>query len=66
MRTSFGRGIETVVAQLTESGMEPDEQSALADYATLVGALLLARATAGRPVSDKILAAAKQRLASKP
>jgi TetR/AcrR family transcriptional repressor of nem operon len=62
LRTSFGRGIEAVVAQLTGNGMEQDEQAALADYATLVGALLLARATAGRPISDKLLTAAKVRL----
>lgn len=62
VRTSFGQGIESVVAQMTGSGMEQDEQAALADYATLVGALLLARATAGRPISDKLLAAAKARL----
>lgn len=65
VRTSFGRGIEAVVAQLTGNGMEQDEGAALADYATLVGALLLARATAGRPISDKLLAAAKARLINK-
>lgn len=65
VRNSFGRGIETVVAQLTGNAMEQDEQAALADYATLVGALLLARATSGRPVSDKLLTAAKARLTGK-
>ena len=62
LRNSFGRGVEAVVEQLTGSGMEQDEQAALADYATLVGALLLARATAGRPISEKLLSAATARL----
>lgn len=34
----------------------------LADMATLVGAITLARATAGDPLSDAILAAARRRL----
>lgn len=62
VRASFGEGIEAVVAQLTGNAMQQEEQAALADYATLVGALLLARATAGRPISDKLLEAAKARL----
>jgi len=37
-------------------------QAALADYATMVGALLLARATEGAPLSHELLAAARARL----
>lgn len=62
LRDSFGRGIEAVVSQLIESGMARDEQQALANYATLVGALVLSRATAGRPISEKFLAASKAAL----
>lgn len=62
IRQSFGKGIEAVVAQLVGDGMSANEQTALANYATLVGALLMARATTGRPVSEKLLAAAKARL----
>jgi TetR/AcrR family transcriptional regulator, transcriptional repressor for nem operon len=38
------------------------EQAPLADLATMVGALVLARATEGRPISDAILAAARDAL----
>ena len=37
-------------------------QAALADYATMAGALLLARATEGSPLSQELLAAARARL----
>ena len=39
-----------------------DRRAALADYATMLGAMLMARATAGRPISDEIVAAARERL----
>jgi predicted MFS family arabinose efflux permease len=42
--------------------MRPPSQAALADYATMVGALLLARATEGAPLSHELLAAARARL----
>jgi TetR/AcrR family transcriptional repressor of nem operon len=38
------------------------EQAPLAELATMVGALVLARATEGRPISDEILAAARDAL----
>jgi TetR/AcrR family transcriptional repressor of nem operon len=50
----FGRYIDTF-AEL--SGVERD--AALARYATMVGALVIARATAGSPVSDEVLDAAR-------
>jgi TetR/AcrR family transcriptional repressor of nem operon len=37
-------------------------QAALADYATMAGALLLARATEGSPLAHEVLAAARARL----
>jgi TetR/AcrR family transcriptional repressor of nem operon len=53
--SSFADGIATL------GGHERDE--ALARLATMVGALVLARATEGAPVSDEILAAARAALA---
>jgi hypothetical protein len=45
-------------------GAEPDEDQAevLAELATLVEALMIARATVGDPVSDAVLTAARRRL----
>ena len=62
LRDHFGRGVEAVVNQLLETGMARDEQTVLTDYATLMGALVLARATAGRPISEKFLNAARNSL----
>jgi TetR/AcrR family transcriptional repressor of nem operon len=53
----FDRYIETFAAL---SGIEREE--ALARYATMVGALIMARATAGSPVSDDVLSAARTAL----
>ena len=39
-----------------------DREQALATLATLVGALVISRATAGDPISDEVLAAARARL----
>ena len=39
-----------------------DRRAALADYATMLGAMLMARATAGRPIADEVVAAARERL----
>jgi TetR/AcrR family transcriptional repressor of nem operon len=41
-------------------------RAALADFATLAGALMLARATEGAPLSAEILAAARERLTPPP
>ena len=62
VRERFSHGIETVIAQLSDAGR--DEQTVLANYATMVGALLLSRATAGSPISDKLLAAARAQLSA--
>ena len=40
--------------------------AALADFATLAGAMMLARATEGAPLSAEILAAARARLTPAP
>jgi TetR/AcrR family transcriptional regulator, transcriptional repressor for nem operon len=41
-----------------------DREAALADLATMVGGLMLAKATQGEPISDELLAAARRRLKS--
>jgi hypothetical protein len=41
------------------------EKGALADFATKVGGMILARATEGDPISDEFLAAARWRLKSR-
>ena len=55
MLTMYGAG---------EVGAVPDDAQAeiLGDLVTMVGALMMARATAGDPVSDAILYAARRRL----
>jgi TetR/AcrR family transcriptional regulator, transcriptional repressor for nem operon len=70
LRRAYGEGFEAVVARLTEvhrsAGRDASEarQLALVYLATTVGALTLARATAGSPVSDEILDAARLALTS--
>lgn len=65
LRASFAKGIENLTALLTSlcGGGAAAQDHALADLATLVGAVLLARATAGKSISDDLLRAARQRLA---
>ena len=43
-----------------------DRRAALADYATMLGAMLLARATGGHAIADEIVAAARERLLPAP
>ncbi len=66
IRAAYVDGLESLVEILASTehtgSAETDRQAALADYATMVGALLLARATSGTPTSDAILAAARARL----
>jgi len=70
IRMAYGDGLEALVAIL--SGVEdgPDaaaqRRAALADYATMAGALMLARATEGTPLSAEFLAAARERLLRAP
>jgi TetR/AcrR family transcriptional repressor of nem operon len=60
-RETFATRFETYLETFRElSGIEREE--ALARYATLVGALVIARATAGDPLSDEVLAAARAAL----
>lgn len=68
IRAAYLNGLEEMIAILAGTEGTGDGQSdrreALADYATMVGALLLARATSGHAVSEEILAAARARLLS--
>ncbi len=66
IRGAYGKGLDDLVRILAAVEPHADpaagRRAALADYATMVGALLLARATAGAPLSDELLAAARERL----
>lgn len=64
VRNAFDEGLEQFVALLSSvqpTGSDSDEQrtGALAQISTMVGALVLARATKGKPISDELLAAAR-------
>jgi TetR/AcrR family transcriptional repressor of nem operon len=56
-RVAYAKGVEGFARHLG-GGAEPD----LAALSTMVGALILSRATAGTPLSDRILAAARESL----
>jgi TetR/AcrR family transcriptional repressor of nem operon len=62
LRQTFVKGIdsllETFVPLMDSGDPEHDRQQALVQYALMVGALTLARATRGDDLSDEILAAA--------
>ncbi len=70
IRTAYLDGLESLVQVLAsvEQGADAAAKraAALADFATLAGALMLARATEGAPLSAEILAAARARLAPAP
>jgi TetR/AcrR family transcriptional repressor of nem operon len=52
-----------ILAALQHSGSnKSDRRQAMAQFSTMVGALLLARATAGDPISEEFLAAARETL----
>jgi TetR/AcrR family transcriptional repressor of nem operon len=52
-----------ILAAIQHSGSsKSDRRQAMAQFSTLVGALLLSRATAGDPLSEEILAAARDAL----
>jgi TetR/AcrR family transcriptional regulator, transcriptional repressor for nem operon len=67
-RETYLRRTRALVDALREHTTDPDadpaerDEALLADLATTVGAVLLARATAGDPLSDEILHAARRRL----
>jgi TetR/AcrR family transcriptional repressor of nem operon len=66
IRTAYAAGLEEllkILASVQDTGALPrDREAALADFATMVGGLMLAKATQGLPISDEILAAARRRL----
>ena len=66
IRSAYLDGLEALVQILSEVEDGPDaaarRSAALADYATMAGALLLARATEGAALSAELLAAARERL----
>ena len=66
LRTAYAAGIEQLLAILTTvqdtGSARSDREAALGDFATMVGGLLLAKATQGQPISDEILGAARRRL----
>jgi TetR/AcrR family transcriptional repressor of nem operon len=70
IRTAYMDGLEALVQILAGVEDGPDaaakRQAALADYAAMAGALMLARATEGSPLSAEFLAAARARLLSAP
>src|SRR5277367_4076005 len=68
IRAAFASGIERLIqilGSLEQSGeSSADRREALADFSAMVGALILARATAGLKVSDELLQASRERLSS--
>jgi TetR/AcrR family transcriptional repressor of nem operon len=66
IRKEFASGIEELMQifqSLQRSGAAAtDRCEALADFSTMVGALMLSRATSGEAISDEILNAARTRL----
>ncbi|HEX3791334.1 MAG TPA: TetR family transcriptional regulator [Pseudonocardiaceae bacterium] len=61
LRESYAAGVEAVLARVAELGHEAYDR-AIIDYATMAGALTLARATAQSPLSDHILQIIEQAL----
>jgi TetR/AcrR family transcriptional repressor of nem operon len=70
VRAAYVAGLEALLEILVEvqpqAAPEVRRSQALADFATMAGALMLARATAGHGISDELLAAARQRLLMRP
>lgn len=65
LRSAMGAGIgrmADILHGLRAGDAEDGRAKALAQFATLVGAVVLARATAGAPLSDEILKAARSSL----
>jgi TetR/AcrR family transcriptional repressor of nem operon len=66
IRTAYVAGLEELLKILASvqdtAAPRSDREAALADFATMVGGLMLAKATQGEPISDEILAAARRRL----
>ncbi len=72
VRETFAEGVEQLIGHLArligEMPAEPGEPGvrdrAIGLFATLTGAIMLARATAGRSISDEILAGTRRYLAA--
>ncbi|WP_413727878.1 TetR/AcrR family transcriptional regulator [Sodalis sp. RH19] len=66
VRLAFLQGLEKLIALLADGREEGDagaaREAALAEMATLVGALVLARATKGQALADEIMASARRHL----
>jgi TetR/AcrR family transcriptional repressor of nem operon len=66
VRDAFREGLEQLaelLASVEATGhADHDRRQALGDLSTMMGALLLARATAGHAISDELLAAGRERL----
>ncbi|GAA4979355.1 TetR/AcrR family transcriptional regulator [Actinopolymorpha pittospori] len=68
VREAFAAGMRETVDTLATSGGQTREskarrEAALVELATLVGGMVLARATAGEEISDQVLAAVRKSLA---
>jgi TetR/AcrR family transcriptional regulator, transcriptional repressor for nem operon len=70
IRANYVAGLEEllkILASVQDTGTpRSDREAALADLATMVGGLMLAKATQGAPVSDEFLNAARRRLKGEP
>jgi TetR/AcrR family transcriptional regulator, transcriptional repressor for nem operon len=70
VREAYRKGVEALVEVLSAVQPASDpaarREQALADFSTMVGALMLARATKGSVISDQFLAAARMRLRAAP
>jgi TetR/AcrR family transcriptional regulator, transcriptional repressor for nem operon len=70
VRAAYVAGVEQLLEVLSSvqeaGGPRGDRKGAMADLATMIGGLILARATAGHPISDEFLAAARRRLKARP
>jgi TetR/AcrR family transcriptional repressor of nem operon len=66
IRPAYEAGVEEllkILAGVQNTGAShSDREAALGDFATMVGGLMLAKATQGEPISDEILSATRRRL----
>jgi len=67
VRSAFNAGLERLIellssVQLADGTPNQRRDAALAQISTMVGAMVLARATKGKPVSDELLDAARAQL----